>query len=94
MNRLKAEQMVDVFKTIITMRTQRPGLVANAVRNSSLLISVESIIILLAVLQEQFKFIHEALIAMLMCYATYANFSGDNITVDSAVYENLPSTSM
>ena len=32
-NRFKAEQMVDVFKTIITMRTQRPGLVANAVRN-------------------------------------------------------------
>ena len=31
---------------------------------------------------------------MLMCYATYANFSGDNVTVDSAVYENLPSTSM
>ena len=31
-NRFKAEQMVDVFKTIITMRTQRPGLVANAVR--------------------------------------------------------------
>ena len=30
-NRFKAEQMVDVFKTIITMRSQRPGLVANAV---------------------------------------------------------------
>ena len=40
MNRFKAEQMVDVFKTIITMHTQRPGLVANAVRNSSSLISV------------------------------------------------------
>ena len=92
MNRLKAEQMVDVFKTIITMRTQRPGLVANAVRNSSSLISIKLHCLLF--LQEQFKFIHEALIAMLMCYATYANFSGDNITVDSAVYENLPSTSM
>ena len=30
-NRFKAEQMVDVFRTIITMRTQRPGVVANAV---------------------------------------------------------------
>ena len=40
MNRFKAEQMVDVFKTIITMRNQRPGLVANAVRNSSSLQSV------------------------------------------------------
>ena len=28
----KAEQMVYVFKTIITMREQRPRLVANAVR--------------------------------------------------------------
>ena len=35
-NRFKAEQMVDVFRTIITMRTQRPGLVANAVRYSAL----------------------------------------------------------
>lgn len=34
-NRFKAEQMVDVFQTINTMRTQRPGLVANAVRNYS-----------------------------------------------------------
>ena len=31
-NRFKAEQMVDVFKTIIMMREQRPRLVANAVR--------------------------------------------------------------
>ena len=30
-NRFKAEQMVDVFRTIITMRAQRPGVVANAV---------------------------------------------------------------
>jgi len=30
-NRFKAEQMVDVFRTIKTMRTQRPGIVANAV---------------------------------------------------------------
>ena len=30
-NRFKAEQMVDVFQTIINMRTQRPGIVANAV---------------------------------------------------------------
>ena len=35
-NRFKAEQMVDVFRTIITMRTQRPGLVANAVSYSAL----------------------------------------------------------
>ena len=34
-NRFKAEQMVDVFRTIITMRTQRPGLVANAVSYST-----------------------------------------------------------
>ena len=46
-NRFKAEQMVDVFKTIITMRTQRPGLVANAVRNSSSLLLLDSIIVLL-----------------------------------------------
>ena len=38
MNRFKAEQMVDVFKTIITMRTQRPGLVANAVRTFYLIV--------------------------------------------------------
>ena len=44
MNRFKAEQMVDVFKTIITMRTQRPGLVANAVRNSSSLIFVRLLV--------------------------------------------------
>ena len=31
-NRFKAEQMVDVFQTIITMRTQKPQLVTNAVR--------------------------------------------------------------
>ena len=30
-NRFKAEQMVDVFQTIITMRTQKPQLVNNAV---------------------------------------------------------------
>ena len=90
MNRFKAEQMVDVFKTIITMRTQRPGLVANAVRNLILCLLLDCLLFL----QEQFKFIHEALIAMLMSYATYSNFSGDNVTTGSAVYENLPSTSM
>ena len=31
-NRFKAEQMVDVFQTIITMCTQKPQLVTNAVR--------------------------------------------------------------
>ena len=38
MNRFKAEQIVDVFKTIITMRTQRPGLVVNAVRTFYLIV--------------------------------------------------------
>ena len=37
-NRFKAEQMVDVFRTIITMRTQRPGLVANAVSCNTLIL--------------------------------------------------------
>jgi len=32
-NQFKAEQMVDVFQTIIAMHTQKPGLVANAVKN-------------------------------------------------------------
>ena len=36
-NRFKAEQMVDVFKTIITMRSQKPGLVANAVSKFSII---------------------------------------------------------
>ena len=31
-NRFKAEQMTDVFQTINTIRTQKPGVVANAVR--------------------------------------------------------------
>ena len=31
-NRFKAEQMADVFQTIITMRMQKPQLVTNAVR--------------------------------------------------------------
>ena len=30
-NRFKAEQMTDVFQTINTMRTQKPGVVANPV---------------------------------------------------------------
>lgn len=30
-NRFKAEQMTDVFQTINTIRTQKPGVVANAV---------------------------------------------------------------
>ena len=33
-NRFKAEQMVDVFQTITNMRTQRPGIVANAVSDN------------------------------------------------------------
>ena len=30
-NRFKAEQMTDIFQTINTIRTQKPGVVANAV---------------------------------------------------------------
>ena len=51
MNRFKAEQMVDVFKMIITMRTQRPGFVANAVRNSSSLIFVRLLVIFAGAIQ-------------------------------------------
>ena len=88
--------MVDVFKTIITMRTQRPGLVANAVRKltiNRLQYPHISYIHILIILQEQFRFIHEALITMLLRYAAYSNFSDNNIT-DAAVYVNLPTSSM
>ena len=49
-NRFKAEQMVDVFKTVITMRTQRPGLVGNAVR-TFYLINHELLVIVVGAIQ-------------------------------------------
>ena len=70
-NRFKAEQMVDVFRTIKTMRTNRPELVSNAV-SEYVLTSWQYYMVFL---QEQYEFIHKGLLAMLQQYNLYANFN-------------------
>ena len=71
-NRFKAEQMVDVFRTIKTMRTNRPELVSNAVSEYVLTSWRHDMVFL----QEQYEFIHKGLLTKLQQYNLYANFNG------------------
>ena len=68
----KAEQKVDIFQIIRSMRSQRPGLVVNAVSCTKYLLNISS---LHALLQNQYKFIHKGLLTMLKQYSPYFNYN-------------------
>ena len=73
-NQFKAEQNVDIYKIIKSMRSQRPGLVANAV---SCMINIHEVSFRCLLMQDQYKFIHKGLVAMLKHYSPYYNFTDD-----------------
>ena len=72
MNQFKVEHKVDIFQIIKIIRTQRPGSVANAVSCIASCIPNNH-----GSLQDQFKFIHNALVATLKQYASYHNFTDE-----------------
>ena len=72
MNRFKAEQVVDVFQAIKSMRAQNPAVVQTTVRTSPLLNANN---ITLTFTQEQYEFIHQVIIVLTERYETYANFT-------------------
>ena len=70
MNRFKAEQVVDVFQMIKSMRSQHPAVVQTTVSASLLIDNIPYLFT-----QEQYEFIHQVVIILTKRYETYANFT-------------------
>ena len=70
-SRFKAEQVVDIFQAIKSIRTQNPAFVQTTVR--ALYFTVQLLYSFFA--QEQYEFIHQVIVVLTERYATYANFT-------------------
>ena len=72
LERMKAENVVDLFLTVKLLRTQRPGMVQTMVQCTiEILLTYVYVFILL---QEQFKFCYATLLEYLDSFDLYSNF--------------------
>ena len=74
LERVKTEQVVDVFMTVKSLRIQRAGLLQTLVRDGSICPADSLHSSLLLPVQDQYEFVYRAVLEFLGSFDNYDNF--------------------